>query len=49
VCGYAGTCTTRAVAWTFTIAPDGQSGEGDTTIPEGFPAGPQRHVDTAKR
>jgi hypothetical protein len=49
VCGYANSCTTRAVAWTFTIAPNGRSGDGETTIPEGFPPGSQRHVDTAKR
>jgi Bacterial Ig-like domain/Cytochrome c554 and c-prime len=38
VCGYAKTCTRKAIAWTFTVAAKRGDGAGDTTIPAGFPA-----------
>ena len=42
VCGGAGRCTTRASAWTFTIAKKIGDEAGDTTIPAGFPAAGSR-------
>ena len=38
VCGYAGKCTTKGVAWKFTVASRTEHAAGDTTIPAGFPA-----------
>jgi Big-like domain-containing protein len=38
VCGYTGTCTTKALAWKFRVAAKRGEGRGDTTIPAGFAA-----------
>ena len=42
VCGYAGNCTTKAVAWSFTVTEQRGAGAGDTTIPIGFNAARDR-------
>jgi hypothetical protein len=41
VCGYAGNCTKKTVAWHFTVASKRGDGTGDTTIPTGFAASQQ--------
>jgi hypothetical protein len=42
VCGYAGNCTTKAVAWSFNVTAQRGAGAGDTTIPIGFNIGRDR-------
>ena len=42
VCGYAGNCTTKAVAWSFKVTGQRGAGVGDTTIPIGFNAARDR-------
>lgn len=39
LCDESGGCTTRDVVWRFTVSAARGEGEGDTTIPIGFPAG----------
>jgi hypothetical protein len=36
VCGYAGGCTTKAVAWSFKVTPVRGQGVGDTSVSIGF-------------
>ena len=36
VCGYSKGCTKHAVVWKFTVASEGETGAGDTTIRTGF-------------
>ena len=36
ICDAAGNCTRRATEWKFTVAPEGDPGEGDTSVPMGF-------------
>jgi len=38
VCGFAAACTTKPVAWKFTVASRPERATGDTSIPTGFPA-----------
>jgi hypothetical protein len=51
ICGDAGNCTTRGVAWSYRVASQREAGAGDTTIPLGFRTGlwplPGRPVPTA--
>jgi len=42
VCGYAGNCTTKPVAWSFNVTGERGAGAGDTTIPIGFNAARDR-------
>ncbi len=42
VCGFSGDCTKKAVMWKFTVAPKGEHGTGDTSIPAGFTPEQQR-------
>jgi hypothetical protein len=36
ICDTTANCTVEATEWTFTVATDADSGEGDTSIPAGF-------------
>ena len=41
ICGDSKNCTSTSVSWRFTVAPAGEDGTGDTSIPAGFqPAAP---------
>src|SRR5262249_23929152 len=37
VCDTAGNCTTNNEEWKFTVAPQADQGQGDTSVPSGFP------------
>ena len=37
VCGLTGRCTTHATAWAFTVTSTKGGGDGDTSVPPGFP------------
>ncbi|HTE55265.1 MAG TPA: Ig-like domain-containing protein [Kofleriaceae bacterium] len=40
VCDVAKNCTDQPITWSFTVAKDADSGQGDTTIPIGFTGAP---------
>jgi len=48
VCGYTGTCTTKALAWSFQVSAKRGEGRGDTTIPAGFAAPGTKGPNTLK-
>jgi hypothetical protein len=49
VCGSAGDCTKRPLAWSFTVTSKGAEGAGDTSVPLGFPRLETRRGGSARQ